>query len=646
MFSNFTLNKQQKFCLSLLSGLVLISCTDDQQSQQKPTADPMTEEAQVGADAHEHQAPTTVLSKNEITSLYELASQSLFIGRPMSATQFGLATIGDQYVANQIDNYSPETEKAFRQTLRDYSDQITAFVGVNDEQIENQKVIANITRYYAGDPNFDIGYIDTWMGLSPYIINQINGPLIDVPRTLQTDHAISNQQQALDYVARLAQFEEFVGSVVTKFEYDAKQGWLAPKVVLNGAVRYLDNFLSEDPKKHPLYLEFVKKTEKITDLSREERNVLLMEVESQITEVVYPAFQKARDAVKAKLENASDNHGIWSQPNGEAYYLDAIRQLGDSSLTAEQIHTVGLAEVDRISAEMDKILRAQGYKKGTVGARMMALLDESRFIYPDSEKGRAKLLADLNVYIEEITKVMAPEFKTIPPYEVEVRAFPKEIQDGAPGGQYTPPALDGSKPGIYWINLRDMKANPSFGLKTLTYHEANPGHHWQIAINLAQDSLPMLRRIAPYNAYVEGWALYSELVAKELGMYKDDPFGDLGRLQAELFRAVRLVVDTGLHHKRWTREQAIEYMAKATGTAESDVIAEIERYIAWPGQALGYKLGMLTIVELRNNAQAQLGERFSRAEFHDLVLTGGAVPMTVLEEKVNAWVASKKANAE
>ncbi len=289
---------------------------------------------------------------------------------------------------------------------------------------------------------------------------------------------------------------------------------------------------------------------------------------------------------------------------------------------------------------MNTILVNEGYTNGTVGDRMVALNEEERFLYEDSKAGREQLLADLNGYIDEITLKMAPVFKTKPSYEVQVRSFPVEIQDGAPGGQYSPPSVDGSKPGIYWINLRDMKANPKFGLKTLTYHEANPGHHWQVALNMDQASLPFLRRIAPYNAYVEGWALYSEKVASELGLYENDPFSDLGRLQAELFRAVRLVVDTGMHHIRWTREQAITYMSEITGTAESDVVAEIERYITWPGQALGYKLGMLKILSLRDHAKTALGNKFELSAFHDVLLLGGAVPMAVLERNIEQLIKS------
>ncbi|MFT4941470.1 MAG: hypothetical protein ACI88A_004540, partial [Paraglaciecola sp.] len=274
--------------------------------------------------------------------------------------------------------------------------------------------------------------------------------------------------------------------------------------------------------------------------------------------------------------------------------------------------------------------------------RMVALSKEPRFLYEDSEAGRGKLIEDVNGFITEVTQKMSPLFKTKPEYQVEVRSFPKETQDSMPGGQYSPPPLDGSIPGIYWINLRDMQAVASFALKTLTYHEANPGHHWQISIALEQKDLPFLRLVAPYNAFIEGWALYSEQIAYELGMYENDPFGNLGRLQDELFRAVRLVVDTGLHHKKWNRDKAIAYMMDVTGTPESSCRAEIERYMAWPGQALGYKLGMLNILKLRTQAEVDLGDKFDLAEFHDVILTGGAVPMAVLKLKIKSWVETKK----
>jgi uncharacterized protein (DUF885 family) len=585
-----------------------------------------------------------VNAKQQLASLYLQAKQSLFKQRALSATMYGLSQqdVG-QVVSSKMELYSPENEQKLRAELLLISNKI-ASIKLVDADIttkNNQQVMSGLARYFAGDPNFTIGFIDTWMGLSPFIVNQINGPLIDIPRIMQNDQPITTEQEALDYIARLVQFDQLAASIIEKQAADAAQNWLPSKVTLQGAIKYLKGFTRVPAEQHSFVSVFRDKVEKIESLSAEKKQSLTNQVIAGVSQVVYPAYQSVEKASEQLLAKARSESGIWAQPKGSAYYQDAIKQLGDSELTPTQIHQLGLDEVARISGAMDKILLEQGYKNGSVGERMVALNEEPRFLYEDSKVGREELLSDINGYITEVTTKMAPVFKTTPSYQVEVKAFPVEVQDGAPGGQYTSPAVDGSKPGIYWINLRDMKANPKFGLKTLTYHEANPGHHWQIALNLDQAELPFLRRIAPYNAYAEGWALYSEQVAYELGMYENDPFGDLGRLQAELFRAVRLVVDTGLHDKRWTREQAITYMSEQTGTAESDVIAEIERYMAWPGQALGYKLGMLKILSLREQAKKRLGDKFDLAEFHDVVLLNGAVPMTVLSRNVNHWLDTK-----
>ena len=584
-------------------------------------------------------------SQKDIGTLYSQAMQTMFKQRALEATMYGLSSeeVGKRF-DDQLADFSPKNEAKLRQKLAILSESISAYTlsGSESSDIDNQQVMASITQYFAGHKDFSIGYIDVWMGLSPFIVNQINGPLIDIPRIMQNDQPITTEQEALNYIARLGKFEQLISSIEEKLAFDTAQNWLPPKSTVTGALRYLKGFTSAEPSKHIFVTNFIDKIEKVNALTKEQKQQLTTQVIDKVAKVVYPAYQSITKATEELLTKARKEAGVWAQPNGEVYYQEAIRQLGDSALSADEIHQIGLNEVKRISEEMNTILVKEGYKEGTVGARMVALNEEERFLYEDSETGREQLLSDLNGYINEITEKMAPIFKTKPSYKVEVRSFPVEIQDGAPGGQYSPPSLDGSKPGIYWINLRDMKANPSFSLKTLTYHEANPGHHWQVALNMDQAAMPFLRRIAPYNAYAEGWALYSEQVASELGLYKNDPFSDLGRLQAELFRAVRLVVDTGMHHKRWTREQAIAYMSEITGTAESDVVAEIERYITWPGQALGYKLGMLKILELREQAKTELGNKFDLSEFHDVVLLGGGVPMTVLDRNVNNWIAKKK----
>jgi len=629
------MNKNLKNSLlasAIIASLGLSACSNDAVENTSKLTKTATENKQ------------ELSAEQQLTSLYQQAKQSLFKQRALSATIYGLSEeeVG-QAVNNQMEVYGPESEKSLRAELLSLSNKIASIKLIDSDLTtkNNQQVMAGLTRYFAGDANFSIGYIDAWMGLSPFIVNQINGPLSDIPRVMQNDQPITTKQEALDYITRLEQFDKLASSIIAKQAADAAQNWLPPKVTLQGAINYLRGFTSALPKQHTFVSVFREKIEKIESLTQEEKQALTEQVIAKVSKVVYPAFKSVEKASTKLLAKSRLESGIWAQPNGSAYYQDAIKQLGDSELTPAEIHQIGLDEVARISSSMDSILKNQGYKKGTVGDRMVALNEEPRFLYEDSKAGREELLNDINGYITEVTKKMAPVFRTTPSYQVQVKAFPVEIQDGAPGGQYTSPAVDGSKPGIYWINLRDMKANPKFGLKTLTYHEANPGHHWQIALNLDQAELPFLRRIAPYNAYTEGWALYSEQVAYELGMYENDPFGNLGRLQAELFRAVRLVVDTGLHDKRWTREQAISYMANETGTAESDVIAEIERYMAWPGQALGYKLGMLKILNLRDQAKQRLGDKFDLAEFHDVVLLNGAVPMAVLTRNINHWLDSK-----
>jgi len=625
---------------AITSAFLLTSCVPDGKVNKDSTRVVATNEQ-----PPQVQTASAKQSEAALNLLYQQATQQLFQQRAFSATMFGLSNReAGQYVNDKIEIFTPKNEARLRQSLLTLSNEISNFKNEDKSASgqTNQKVMVSLTRYFAGNSDFSIGYIDSWMGLSAFIVNQINGPLIDIPRIMQNDQAITNESEALDYIARLGQFDRLAASIIEKQTFDAKQDWLPPAVTLKGAIHYLKGFTGISPEKHALVTDFADKVNAISTLSDNEKKLLIKQAVNKLRMTVYPAYKSVTEATELLLTRARSESGIWAQPNGEAYYQDAIKQLGDSDLSAEEIHLLGVNEVARISKEMDVILREQGYTQGSVGQRMVNLTDEPRFLYDDTTAGRTELLNDINGYIIDITTKMAPVFKTAPSYQVEVRAFPEEVQDGSPGGMYTPPAIDGSKPGIYWINLRDMKATPRFALKTLTYHEASPGHHWQAALNMDQTSMPFLRRIAPYNAYAEGWALYSEQVAYELGMYENDAFGNLGRLQAELFRAVRLVVDTGLHKKRWTREQAISYMSDQTGTAESDVIAEIERYMAWPGQALGYKLGMLKILSLREHAKTELGDKFDLSTFHDVVLLGGAVPMEVLEHNIGQWIKSYK----
>ncbi len=636
---------KKTLAVAIASALSLMAC---EQAEQKNTSSIQVVEKQEVKVVDEAAVEQAIKDKAEqeqqltkLNDLFNKATVALLKARPLSATAFGVSEADSGgYFNDRLPLYSPSAEASLRAELASYSKQLND-MNFDDARVdENRKVMASLARYFSGEPKFDIGYIDTWMGQSAFVVNQINGPAIDVPNTLSNNHPIKSLKDAEDYLVRLAQFDQVIGSVNQKVLADAENNWIPPKVVINGALKFLGGFTSAKAEEHALVTSFRTKVEAL-ELGSEKRTELLNKANQLVSEVVYPAYQELAKTMQSLLDKGREESGIWAQPNGDAYYADAVKQLGDTDLSPNEIHNIGLAEVERITKEMDSILSANGYKEGSVGKRMMQLNDEPRFLYEDSDAGRQQLLDDLNGQIAEINERMPEQFATAPPYDVEVRRIPVERQEGAPGGQYTPPSLDGSQPGIYWINLRDMKANPKFDLKTLTYHEANPGHHWQIALNMAQDDLPLLRRLASYNAYIEGWALYSELVAWEMGMYENDPFGDLGRLKAELFRAVRLVVDTGLHAKKWTREEAIKYMAETTGNAESAVVSEIERYMTWPGQALGYKLGMINLVNQRAKARKVLGDKFDSKEFHDLILLGGAVPMSVLNEKIDTWLKSK-----
>ena len=625
--------------LSLIACAV-ISCTLLSQCTEAPVSNQSTPTSQVAAEK-----ANTVVDNSTVERVYQQGTAALFQARPLSASAYSLSEqqVGKPF-ANLMEFYHSSGENTLRNQMQAAVNALQQMpADATAQQIENQQVMANIFGFYAGAPGVTQGYIDIWMGHSPFIINQINGPVIDMAGALVNSHAIKNATDANNYLARLAQFAPALKAVSDKFTTDVQSDWVPPRVLLEKTIKILDSYGQADTTTHPLYKDFASKIAGLTDVPQTERDAWLAKANGLVSQQIAPAFLQLKQQVSNALPHGKLDAGIWAQPGGEAFYAYSVKQLGDTDLTPEQIHQIGLAEVKRITADMDKILKANGYSEGSVGDRMAALNEEARFLYADSDAGRAELLADLNGYIAEMDKRIGEQFATRPPYPVEVRRIPVEVQDSAAGGQYTSPAIDGSKPGIYWINLADMKANAKFDLKTLTYHEANPGHHWQIALNLAQEHLPLLRRIAPYNAYAEGWGLYSEQVAFEMGMYKGDPFGDLGRLKAELFRSVRLVVDTGMHAKRWSREQAIQYMASTTGTASSDVISEIERYMAWPGQALGYKLGMLKILELREYARKELGDGFDIKAFHDLVLLGGAVPMSVLDAKVKHWVAQQKA---
>lgn len=591
---------------------------------------------------------TESLSRAELDRIIDGHTLAFMQQQPLLSTSMDVeaSRVGGKY-NHRLPNYSPEGMHKLQSAMRSAAAELSALDpnGLGAADRLHLETVTTITNYFAGSADFPAGYVDTWGGHLPYIVNQIAGPLIDVPKGMQTQQRVKSLGDANDYLIRLEALGVLADQVLRKVQADQKLGVVLPAALFPKTLEYFDRFLAAPAAKHALVTTFAERLAKISDLPAAQQQELKANAAKKLEQAVFPAYRKVAEFMRAQQTHASDKDGIWGQPGGDAFYAHAIRYLADSELSASAIHKLGLEEVARISDQMHAILKSKGRTQGTVGDRMAALGKDSQFIYEDSDKGRSQLLSDLNAQVKEVMQ-RAPElFATLPKADVEVRRIPVVSQAGAPGGYYTPPSLDGSRPGVYWINLRDMEANPRFSLKTLTYHEAVPGHHFQIALNMERKDIGLLRQNAPFNGYVEGWALYSELVAKEMGMYVDDPWGDLGRLQAELFRATRLVVDTGLHHKHWTRAEAIKYFHATTGSAMSDIISEVERYMAWPGQALGYKLGMIQLVRLRVMAQEQLEGAFDIRQFHDVILLPGARPLALVQADTEAWIAKTLSEA-
>jgi uncharacterized protein (DUF885 family) len=478
--------------------------------------------------------------------------------------------------------------------------------------------------------------------LHDFPVNQMYGVPTSLPNFMANTHHIGDARDARDYVARLEGFGAKFDQTIEGLKLRESKGLLPPKFTVEKVLEQMREFAAQPAQKSALYTAFAEKLEKLPagKLDPVEREKLLDAAQAAIEKTVYPAYARMIAAFEELATKATSNDGVWRMPDGDAYYAAMVKMHTTTDMTPDEIHALGLKEVERIGAEMEQILRDAGYVEGTLGERVDALSTSPAQLYPDDDAGRAQILADYQRIIDEVTAGLDPLFGTKPKAKVEVRRVPVFSEKGSSGAYYEPGAMDGSRPGVFYANLRSVAEVPKLGMRTLAYHEAVPGHHLQISIAQELEGLPMFRQVIPFTAFSEGWALYAERLAYEAG-YEKDPLDNLGRLQAEMFRACRLVVDTGLHAKHWSREQAIAYLREHTGQGEKEVTAEIERYLVMPGQALAYKVGMMKILELRERARAKLGAKFDLRDFHDVVLKNGAMPLTLLERTVDEWIAAK-----
>jgi len=525
---------------------------------------------------------------------------------------------GDRFMAQLSDAYD---------VLLSYQDE-----DLSDADLMSKRIAANLLGTFVEAQQFRFLI---------FPVNQLFGVQNSFPSFMESTHQVNSVRDAQDYVSRLNAVGVKFDQVLEGLEHRDELGIYPPQFVVTKVLEEMNAFVATPPEEGILMVSLLDKM-KEADLPEADQQQIALEARAAIEQTVYPAYGRLIahfEALDAKVEG---NYGAWSLPGGDQYYALALKLFTTTDYTPEYIHNVGLAEVDRIQAEILEILQAEGWDISLgFTAAIKEMSENPRFYFSDSGEGRDQILAEYEALIEEVSGKLEPWFATIPDAPVEVKRVPEFKQKTAPGGYYEIAAFDGSRPGAFYANLYDIKATPKYGMRTLTYHEAIPGHHFQLAIQQSQEDLPFFRRLIPFSAYSEGWALYAERLAWEMGLL-EDPYDNIGRLQSELFRAVRLVVDTGIHAMRWSREEAIDYMLINTGIAESDVVAEIERYFVMPGQATAYKVGMIKILELRELAEVELGDKFDIREFHEVVLTNGSMPLDMLEEMVLQYIEAEK----
>ena len=477
-------------------------------------------------------------------------------------------------------------------------------------------------------------------------VNQTHGMQMALPQFMANVHQVESRGDALHYIARLSKFPRLFEQTIGRLKVAEASGIIPPRFTIDQVLTQMSAFITPATQKHSLYLTFADKLQKIpvAQIDAGERTKLLAAVDKEIEASVYPAYRSMIGHFTALQLKTTANDGAWSLPDGQAYYAQRVRLHTTTDMTPQQVHDIGLAQVARIGAEMATLLKEQGLGAGSIGERLQILSSKPEQQYPNTPEGKQAILTRYQEILNQIDKGVGAAFDRRPKMGVEVKAVADYAQASAPFAYYNPGSADGSRPGIMHVNLRNVSETPKFSMKSLTYHEAIPGHHFQVASSREIKDVPFFRTVIGFTAYTEGWALYSEKLASELG-FGNEPLDALGRLSMEMLRAARLVVDTGIHSKRWTREQAIAYMVDHTGMKQEKVATEVERYYVDPGQALGYEIGKLKILALRDQAKRELGERFDLKQFHNQMLGHGELPLTVLEGVIGDWIAASRTAA-
>ena len=608
-----------------ISGALLSACSENN------TENNNTQSLTVGIEPQQAMTTDVVMSESEkANQLFDSIFNAGVDRNPVRQTALGIKRDYDKW--NEFTEENSAKELAFSKS------DLEKIKALNIGDLNAQTLISYHLYVQLLENRID----DHKWRFHNYPVNQMFGKHSQVPALLINQHLISNLKEAQDYISRVKGAKKAMEQLVTQLKLREDRGIIAPKFVFEHVIRDSKNILTgapfDDGENSTILADFTNKINKI-ELSDDDKLALLTDIKTALISALKPGYEQLISYLTKLATKADSRDGVWKLPEGKAFFNNALKRTTTTDLTSDEIHNIGLSEVDRIHDEMRIIMEKVGFE-GELAAFLDFMRDEQQFYYSADKAGRQQYLGEAVALIEDMEARLDQLFLTKPKAALKVKAVEAFREKSAGKAFYQQPAPDGSRPGVYYANLYDMKAMPTYQMAALAYHEGLPGHHMQIAIKQELTDIPMFRKFGSYTAYTEGWGLYSEMIPKEIGLYQD-PYSDFGRLAMELWRAVRLVVDTGIHTKQWTREEGIEYYSTNTPNAKSDAVKMVERHIVMPSQATAYKIGMLKIIELREEARVALGDKFDIREFHDVVLRNGALPLNVLAQMVNEYVVAK-----
>jgi len=568
---------------------------------------------------------------NDAIALLDECAEHLLALFPESATSLGIDTGARAALRSQLTDRSAAGKQRIAEQVRSDLERVDAFdtTGLSHKTRTSFEVVRSA--YATALEGFALPYGDITVGSwrnTPYVVIQNVGAYLDIPRFLDSDHRIENAVDAEAYLTRLQSYAKQLDGELGRIQAAREMGLVPPSFLLDKAMAQLGLSVANARKGGSVVESIERRSKNIPGNWAERAKTIAVQE-------IAPALERQLRELRAQRRDAINDAGISVRPHGEEFYKWALKASTTTSMTPDEIHELGQTELRSLHAQMDTILKEVGYSQGTVGERMKALAKDPRYQFPDGDTGRAEILAFINDRLTWIRAQMPRAFNTVVNPNMEVKRLPPEEEPGAPGAYGGAGSIDGTIPGRFWINLRTTDLHSRYSLADLTFHEAIPGHIWQGEYT---HNMPLIRQLLSFNAYSEGWGLYAEQLADELGAYENDRVGRLGYLQSIAFRACRLVVDTGLHAKRWTREQGVQFFVDVNGSNPEEVASEVDRYCSWPGQACGYKVGHSEINRQREKAKTALGARFDLKAFDDTVVLGGNVPLDVLGRNVEEYI--------